>query len=409
MDTAPRISLKQSNRKIILNMFRESSVLSVSDVSLKTGISKPTVQKVINHFAETGYILPEGKGNSTDEGGKKPLLYSFNQLLGYVVTIHVGPDFMHSAIIDMKSQILQSDFRKLDDIGIEEVTRMCADVISDYSKSDLVQNSRIISISIALPGIVSASEGVLVYTPHFPGWGNDYPFVGELKKLVSVSAPILCDNINRYQAFAEMKAGKAIGKRNFMIIDAMEEGLGSGIVVNGQLKHGAQNFSGEIGHMLLMPTSGPKCICGGKGCFEALVSLKRINALINEGRKLHDNSLIFTDENNETMLKRLFAAFVQGDEFAIVIMDEIAFWFASGINNVIMINDPELIILEGIYTTVGDSFIELIKFHLERLAYPGIERKVQIVMSDFGNERGILGAGTYAIWSFFNQVEFYSD
>ncbi len=409
MDKTQRLSLKQNNRKIVLDMFRKASVLSVADVSIKTGISKPTIQKVINHFMESGFIIPEGKGSSTDEGGKKPLLYSFNRLYGYVIAIHVGPDFLYSAIIDMKSEILHSDFQQLGDIGIEEVTRMCAEVITNYSEDEKVSAGRLISVTIALPGVVDPATGCLVVTPHFPNWGNNFPFVSELKKLVSLSVPVQCDNINRYQAFAEMKAGKAIGKRNFMIIDAMEEGLGSGIVVNGELKHGAQNFSGEVGHMLLMPISGPKCICGGKGCFEALVSLKRIGALIEEGRKRHKDSLIFGDENKNTLLERLFNAFENEDEFAAVIMDEIAFWFASGINNVVLINDPELIILEGIYNVVGDRFIELVKYHLDRVAYPGIKRSVQIEFSAFGPERGILGAGTYAIWLFFNQPEFYSD
>jgi predicted NBD/HSP70 family sugar kinase len=409
MVSSQRVSIKQSNRKVILDMFRDSSVLSVADVSSKTGISKPTVQKVINHFTQSGYILPEGKGVSTDEGGKKPLLYSFNQIFGYSICIHLGPDFLYSAIIDMKSNVLHFEDQHLERIAVQDVIRMCADVIDRFSQNELVSGSPLVSVAIALPGIVNPEDGTLVFTPHFPEWGNDFRFIDELRKYIAISVPVHCDNINRFQAFAEMTIGRAINKKNFLIIDAMEEGLGSGIVVNGQIKHGSQNFSGEIGHMLLMPVAGPQCICGGKGCFEALVSLRRINELIHEGRTRHKESLIFTKENELPLLERLFNAFNNDDEFATVIMDEIAFWFASGINNVIMVNDPELIILEGIYTSVGKSFINLIKYHLERLSYPGIPRMVNLEISTFGRERGIIGAGAYSVWAYFNRPELYSN
>jgi predicted NBD/HSP70 family sugar kinase len=88
--------------------------------------------------------------------------------------------------------------------------------------------------------------------------------------------PILIDCVNRYQAIAEREKGIADGARNFIIIDALDEGIGSGILLHGELLRGSQSISGEIGHLTVNPTDGSECICGARGCFEAMVSAKRV-------------------------------------------------------------------------------------------------------------------------------------
>ncbi|MDC7228320.1 MAG: ROK family transcriptional regulator [Spirochaetales bacterium] len=409
MESSNRLSTKQNNRKLILDLFRQSDVLSVADINSSTGISKPTVQKVINHFTESGLILSEGKGASTEEGGKKPLLYSFNREYGFIICIHLGPDFFYSAIADLGAEIIHSEFMQVGSLRVGELLELCAEKINAYAGHDAVLESRLISVSIALPGIVEPESGKLVFLPHFPEIAGNYPFLDELKALMSVDAPVYFDNINRLQAFAEMKIGAAAGKENFMIIDAMEEGLGSGIIVKGELKHGAHNFSGEVGHMVLMPKNGPRCICGGRGCFEALVNLKRINLLVEEGRVQYPDSAVFRNEKHDKLQSRLLEAFKLDDPLAISVLDEIAFWFASGINNAQMINDPELIIMEGIYNPFGESFVGMIKAHLSKMAFPDIERPLDIQFSGFGVERGILGAAAWSVWSFFNQQELYAS
>ena len=105
-------------------------------------------------------------------------------------------------------------------------------------------------------------------------------------------APLFIDNTNRYQAVAESEKGLAGDYRNFIIVDALPEGLGAGIVVNGRLLHGRQSIAGEIGHMTLDPNEGFPCVCGSKGCFEAMVSERRITALARELAVSYPNSVL---------------------------------------------------------------------------------------------------------------------
>ena len=274
-----RISLKQTNRKSILEMFRRSGDLSVADVSYETGISKPTVQKVVNHFAATGMIVSAGKGESTDDGGKKPNLYRFEPGCGRLLAIHLGPDFLCGAATDLNSDIIHSVARSVGKSDSGELLDMMIEILSGFMKIDEPGMKEPVAVAVALPGIVDSENGLSIFSPHYSDLGENLPVASILREKLSLGCPVHIDCTNRFQAFGEMVKGSAVGERNFIMIDAMPEGIGAGVVVDGSLKHGAQNISGEIGHMILSP-DGPECICGGRGCFEAMVSLKRLRSRV---------------------------------------------------------------------------------------------------------------------------------
>jgi predicted NBD/HSP70 family sugar kinase len=95
------------------------------------------------------------------------------------------------------------------------------------------------------------------------------------------------------------------------------------------------------------------------------------------------------------------------DSFARELLDKIATYFAIGLNNVLMIVDPELIILQGIYVDAGDGFIEMIRTKLGELSLPRVRRDLSIVYTDFGLERGALGAGCFGVSQYFGEIELY--
>jgi glucokinase len=214
------------------------------------------------------------------------------------------------------------------------------------------------------------------------------------------------DGVNRLQAVAEMMIGQAQGKRNFLIVDAMEEGVGAGIMVEGSNIHGFNQLSGEIGHVIV-DRQGPDCICGGKGCFEAAVSLKHIGKMVTEGFNSHSGSALYEKKlPNEVMLSDIFIH-AANDIFARNLLDRIATYFAIGLNNVLMIVDPELIIIQGIYVDAGDGFIKMIREKLGELSLPRVRRNLSIVYTEFGLERGLLGASCFGVAQYFEEAELY--
>ena len=218
-----------------------------------------------------------------------------------------------------------------------------------------------------------------------------------------MEAPIFIDCVNRYQAIAERSRGAAAGAGNFIIIDALNEGLGSGIFLHGTLLRGSQSLSGEIGHMVVNPVDGVPCICGHRGCFEAMVSAKRILGLVEAARQRGERSLLFEQADDRPVdLGALCAAAQQGDALSASLIDDVARWFLVGLGNIIMVNDPELIVIQGQYVAAGDSFLSRLREGIRHIGLPDVEKKVRIEYSSLGEERGVVGGAAFVLDDYFS-------
>jgi glucokinase len=257
---------------------------------------------------------------------------------------------------------------------------------------------------IALPGLADSSKGVSLYSPHYPSWGRNVPFTQLLRDRLGegYDIPIFIDCVNRYQAVAEREKGVAGGVTNFIIIDALNEGLGSGIITHGELMRGSQSLSGEIGHMTVNPVNGPLCICGNRGCFEAMVSAKRLREMIREARARGVGSPLFDSVTEEDIpLDLVCDLAARGDPFCASVIDDVARWFIVGLGNIIMVNDPELIIIQGQYVKAGDCFLEKLREGIRHIGLPDVEKRVRIEYSTLGEERGVIGGAAFVISDFF--------
>ncbi len=350
-------------------------------------------------------VVSAGKGESTEEGGKKPELYRFNKAYGYVVSLHVTPDSIIAVTTDLAADITSS--RKLDVTTERELSFILGqlvDLIRGFTAVKAPTGERLVGIVIALPGLADSSTGCSVFSPHYPSWGRNVPFRDLLRERLGegYDVPIFVENVNRYQAIAEQEKGEAVGVTNFIIIDALNEGLGSGIVTHGELMCGSQSLSGEIGHMTVNPIDGPPCICGNRGCFEAMVSAKRIRELIRDANGRGVESALFRNGMPDTSTLDEVCKLAQaGDPFCLSLIDDVARWFIVGLGNIIMVNDPELIVIQGQYVKAGDCFMERLQTGLRRIGLPDVEKKVRIVYSRLGEERGALGGAAFVISDFF--------
>ncbi len=398
--------VKNNNRRAVLDVIRQSEDLTVGSISHRTQLSKPTVKTIIDFYLSNGLVTAAGKGSSTDGGGKRPTLFRFNKEYGFVISLHVGPDFIFSALSNMDSDILFSRQIPIGRFDSALVIELLVDAARDYISNPWTRGKHLISIEIGLPGIVDSKRGISVFSPHYPDWGRDLPFVSIFRDQLGTSCPIHIDCVNRYQAFAEQTEGVGRGTENLIIVDAMEVGLGAGVIVDGRLKHGINNLSGEIGHMVLQ-VDGPICNCGGRGCFEALVRVDNVVEILKKGFAGHEDSIVYQQGSQPITIDNLFTAAAQGDPFADEVLDYIATWFAIGLNNIIMVNDPKMIVIQGVYTGAGARFLNTLKNKIDNLSLPGLRRGVELEYSTLGEDRCILGQACFGIWDFFQSDDVY--
>jgi predicted NBD/HSP70 family sugar kinase len=404
-------NLKLHNTQTVLDLVRRGGQATVADVSVAIKLSKTTVKKIFDQLVDEGLLLSAGKGESTDEGGKKPELYRFNPKHGYVASVHVTPDEVISATTDLEAEI---DFKVKHpvprDAGLDEVVPLLVRLLRESFGRKAETGQRLVAVVVSLPGLADSAKGVSIYSPHYPSWGRNVPFVSLLRAALGedlgadFAAPIFIDDVNRYQAIAEREKGVAGGARSYIVIDALDEGLGSGIVLNGSLWQGNQSLSGEIGHMMVNPVDGAPCICGSRGCWEAMVSAKRVLALAEAARASGRQSSLFDGRPGaRPSLEDVCLGAARGDPLSRELVADAARWFLVGFGNIIMALDPELIVIQGQYVKAGDYFLKLLRDGVRGLGLPLVEKRVRVEYSVMGEDRGVVGGAAFAIADFFER------
>ena len=394
-------NLKQGNSRAVFELIRNSSKMTVSDISAEIKLSKTTVKKVLDSLLADGLILAAGKGDSTDEGGKKPELYCLNPDFGYTISIHVTPDEVIVAATDFTAEITYKETRAITtERELPGLIERFAVSIEDLMRMKHPSGQKLLGVALVLTGLVDSEKGISIHSFFCPDWGRDAPIIEQLMARLGsgFQAPLYIDNTNRYQTLAERVKGLAGNCKNFIIVDALPEGLGAGIVLDGVILHGLQSISGEIGHMTLEARDGFPCICGNRGCFEAMVSARRLLSLARAASSSYPDSPLLSSKGLDAInLEDICNGVLEEDPLCIYLIDDVIKWFVVGLGNVIMMNDPELIVIQGIYTKAGPYFLNRLQEGLNHIGLPHVEKKVVIAYSHLGEERGVIGGAIHAI------------
>jgi predicted NBD/HSP70 family sugar kinase len=399
-------TLKRNNRKVILDYLRAAGETTVAEISAYIELSKTTVMKIIEYYVKENIVLPLGKGLSTNEGGKKPELFRFNTTFKYAIAIHIFPTEVYIALTDLTCKILHSssvNYRENE--TAQTIVSGIASTVAALVKASDIAESNIIGIAVGAHGITDFDNGEICTSPHFPSWGENLPMKAMLKEALTIEVPLFIDNQIRFQVFAEKTFGLGSDKKNIIVLEG-GDGLVAGIMVKDEIKRGVHYLAGEIGHMILCPEDTAICSCGGKGCFEVLVSITRLLEKAEIGIAAHPESKLAVYKDKLT-IEAVFQASEEGDSFARELLEGVLKWFTIGISNIILMYDPEIIIIQGAYSQAGEWFIERLREGVNTCSLKRIEKNVGIQYSTLGKERGILGGAAFVVSQFFSRAELY--
>ncbi len=397
--------LKQLNRKRILNLLREANELSVAELAEKANLSKPTIMKVMNYYIEKGLVIISGKGSSTEEGGKKPNIYKFNKNGGYSVGMAITASKLKSIITNLQGDILLNIEQSLK--ANEELDSVINKILDSFNlliEKANIDIKKVIGVGVGIYGLTDYDHGIVFYSPHYSSWGKNIPIRNMLKKRLPKNIDMIVDNLPRFQVFAEKTFGAAKQAKSVVSIFA-GYGLGSGILINDDIVRGHHKILGEVGHMIINPYEELKCLCGAKGCFEVMVSVDRLKKILYSNKDSFKDSILYNNLTEEAIKdlkpEEIFNAYKLKDKLAIFAMQDIINWFAIGLSNIILIYDPQMIILHGIYTKAGDNFLKEIRNKVEAISLASIKKETKILFSELGDKAGVLGAAGYVINKFF--------
>ena len=381
-------NIRLKNQLIVLKLFRKKSVISASDITNSILMSKPTIMKILDELEDNRLIHNIGKGESSGEGGRKPNLYTFNATLKYCIAFHIFPHEIYGVITDLNQNILKDVSIEVDStLTFEGLINNLNEAVH-YLVKKLTKVKELAGIAIGSHGITDSEKGITFSSTRFPLWGTNAPIKDELEKRLGEEIPVYVDNQIRYQVLSEIHLSDKI--KNLVVIQA-GDGLVSGIYEHDTVEKGAHNLAGEVGHIPLLP-NGPVCACGAKGCFEELVQIDRLIENAEEKRIEFPDSEIFRDSQKIEDPLVIFTAANKGDQLACGLVKDIAEWFARGIICLQLINDPEKIIIQGLYAAAGDYFLNCLRAAVSNNSPILKKRNLIIELSSLGKDRGVLGA-----------------
>lgn len=313
-----------------------------------------------------------------------------------VVGVDMGGTKILSAVIDAEGNILSTAKipTKADKGPSIVIDRIAESIQRAVDKSGVVAAS-IQAVGIGAPGPLDPATGVVIFAPNLR-W-KDVRLKEELEARVNI--PTFVDNDVNVGTLGEHVFGAGKGFQNVVGI-FVGTGIGGGIILQGELFHGASKTAGEIGH-IIVKAGGPRCGCGTRGCLEALASRTAMakqfqKAILKKGQKSVISEL--TNGDLKTVRSGVLAKAIRlNDKLTLKVIKKATKYLGIGIGSIVNFLNPEMIILGGgVVEALDDTFLNDIRAAAEKYALPNTLNGVQIVPAKLGDNSGILGAAALA-------------
>ena len=252
-------------------------------------------------------------------------------------------------------------------------------LINETLSSIDAEASELVGIGVAVAAPVATSDHTIAIPGILPGW-DGVDITSPLRTAFNV--PVYVDNDANFAAYGESRMGVAAGKRNFVYISA-NDGVGAGIVINGEIMHGVTGLAGEIGHIQVDPL-GAICSCGNRGCLDTVVAENRLVQLLSvtHGNMTLDDLVSFANE---------------GDPGCRRIIADTAVRIGQVAADLCISVDPEVIVLGGKLAMTGDVFIQPFNEALQRMLFPDAVAPIDVLVSSHPDDNCALGGALCAI------------
>lgn len=308
----------------------------------------------------------------------------------YVLGVDVGGTNTAFGIVDARGQVIASDSIKTKkhaefDDYVAELHDNVMRLLKANDAEDKIQG-----IGIGAPN-ANYYTGEIVNPPNLP-WGPVIPLAEKVSEAFG-GIPVAVTNDANAAALGEMTYGAARGMKDFIMI-TLGTGVGSGIVINGNMVYGHDGNAGELGHLVMKRNNGRMCGCGRTGCLEAYCSATGVARTAREFLEIRQEpSLLRNLDIEDITSKDVYDAAMAGDKLAKDIFDYTGNILGEAFADMIAFSSPQAIILFGGLAKSGDLLLNPIKESLDKNVMPIFRGKTQILVSQLKeSDAAVLGA-----------------
>ena len=307
----------------------------------------------------------------------------------YVIGMDLGGTNSVCGIVDARGNILCTDSVKTQQYpNIEDyIQAVCNILMPMIEKVGGIE--KIKGFGIGAPN-GNYYNGTIEHAPNLP-WKGIVPMANMFKTKLGI--PVALTNDANAAAIGEMTYGAARGMKNFIVI-TLGTGVGSGIVINGQLVYGCDGFAGELGHVIMCREDGRLCGCGRKGCLETYCSATGVARTAREILTKDSTPSLLRDLNPEEITsKDVYDAAVKGDAIALKIFDFTGKILGEALADFAAFSSPEAFIFFGGLTKSGKYIMDPIKDSYNENVMPIFKGKAKMLVSELkDSDAAVLGA-----------------
>ncbi len=380
------------NRSNVIKILRKKKISSRKEIAEITGLRQATISNVINYFIKINLVKETGLLES--EKGRRSIGIALNSKKYKAVGVRLGRKYFSIGIFDLSGS--KYDFQKVSIQECENPREVAKNIKSAINKAiKLIKSTNDIPIGagISIPGPFIREENRIILMTEQAGWGKI-----NLREEINddIDIPLYFEQDGNAGVLGEWWFGKNEKFKGILIYLIVGEGVGSGVLIDGDLFRGSAGLAGEFGHITIN-YHGNKCECGGKGCLESYCSIK---ALKTELSKINPNlvkNFSFDD---------FVTSFRNKDKKSEKIVSKIARYLSYGIVNIMHSYNPNLIIIGDDFSKFGSPFLDIINNNIKELVLPEIHQRVNIKLSSLEVDPPVLGSVAVVLQNFFNNIAY---
>jgi glucokinase-like ROK family protein len=373
-------SLRERNRKTVIDMLRMHGTLSRAEIARRTGLSRSTVSSLVTDLQGSGIVVedtsPPAHAPMQAQGGRPAVLLALDPVAGTALGVDFGHRHLRVALADLSSRVLAERHRPHDvDHAADTALQAAAELVDEVLAEAGIPRERVLAAGMGVPGPIDRATGVIGSTTILPGWAGLKPG-GELERRLGL--PVSADNDANLGALAEVAFGAGRGARHAIYVK-VSSGIGSGLILGGRLHHGVAGIAGEIGHVQVN-AEGPLCRCGNRGCLETVASATALLELL---QRSHGDDLT---------VRGMVALAHAGDPGCRRVLGDAGRAVGRALADLCNCLNPEVLIVGGDLAAAGEPLLEGVRESIRRYALPAAAEAVRVTAGTLGERAEVLGA-----------------
>lgn len=365
MKKATQQQTKEHNRELVLRTILEHETISRAEVARVTKLTRTTVSDVVSGLMAENLVAEIGHGVSM--GGKSPILLSGVADSRNLIGLNLTQSKFIGAIVNLRGEI-----KDLVEVPVGEKSGQAEFELVCQIIGQLLEKpfQPIVGIGIGTAGLVNTSKGVVVNAVNLD-W-KDFP-LGPLLK-ARFNLPVSIMNDSQADAIGEFVYSGRYGNDENLVVVNIDQGIGSGIFLNGRLFQGDKGSAGEIGHVVV-EENGKLCRCGRRGCLETVASVSAV-----------------LEQLNMHSIDEVEAALQAGDPRAIQVVRRAGYYLGIALANLISILNIRKIELIGAMTRLGDIWLNDVRSSMSHATLEMISTDTELIVGNSGYRSCVLGA-----------------